>query len=75
MARLVLTVRTKTGETFVGTSESELDPEIDAVTNTMFLLTQSRHVGFLRVGSVADWAGEIIVAMDNIAFVAVSVTP
>lgn len=75
MRRLVLTVRTKTGETFVSTSEINLDPEVDPVMNTIILLAQMREVGYLRVGKVADWTGEIVVPLDNVAFLAISEAP
>lgn len=75
MTRLVLTVRTKTGETFVSTSTLDLDPRVDPVMNVIILLAQMKDLGYLRVGKVADWAGEVVIPLDNVAFLTVSEAP
>ncbi len=72
---VILTVRTKTGESFISNSSIEVDPGVDLVMNMVMLLAQMRELGYLRVGKVADWAGEVVLPLDNIAFMTISEGP
>lgn len=75
MTRLVLTVRLKTGETFVSETNLSIDPNVDPVMNMVVLLAQMREIGYLRVGKVNDYVGEVVVPLDNVAFLIVSEAP
>lgn len=72
MSRVIITLRTKTGETFVAKSSHEVGPGEDPVQEVTIHLARCKKMGYLRLGKTEDWAGEVIVDTDNIAFVTVS---